>query len=378
MMAVIVYGSLYPFQFHAPPEGLGPVHHLLTTWANRPGRGDFLSNILLYMPLGYFGVLAWRRPVSAGARLALTLLLGTGLSVTMELTQYFEPARDSTLTDVYANALGTVVGAAIGALTAGRLHSPFWRAAADHREPALLLAGWLGYRLYPYVPVVDLHKYWDALKPVVFHPGFTAYDLCRHMAAWFAVYALVTAMTPKRYAAFFSAVFAGATIFAEILIIGRVLSMAELLGAIAAYALWLLLGAQERLRFWVVTAFFAIIVMAGRLEPFAFSAMPGHFGWIPFYSFMHGSIGVDMQSFFEKFFFYGTLLWLLARLGWRPALATSSVCGLLLVTSFLEIYLPGRSAEITDAAMALAIAFIAALLKRDLPLPRPVAPDRAR
>jgi VanZ family protein len=375
MMAVILYGSLYPFAFQVPPDGIGPVRALLATWANRPGRGDFLSNILLYLPLGYFAFLAWAQPSARSVRVILALFLGTMLSLSVELTQYFEPARDSTLTDVYSNMIGTALGATISAMTTGRWHTPLWRAIADHREPALLLAGWLGYRLFPYVPVVDLHKYWDALKPVVLHPSFSLYDLCRHTASWLVVYALVAALAPKRYAAFLAAAFAGATVFAEILIIGRVLSVAELLGAAAAFAFWMLLGIHERLRLTIVTLFFALMVVAQRLEPFAFAPAPSHFGWVPFYGFMHGSIGVDMQSFLEKFFLYGTLLWLLVQLGWRMSFAATLVCLALLVTSIIEMYLPGRSAEITDAVMALAIAAVAELLRRDMSLPQPIMQD---
>ena len=47
------------------------------------------------------------------------------------------------------------------------------------------------YRLYPYVPTIDLHKYWDALKPVVFHPRPTGYDLFRYTAIWLTIGSLI-------------------------------------------------------------------------------------------------------------------------------------------------------------------------------------------
>ncbi|MBV9153781.1 MAG: hypothetical protein JO204_18600, partial [Alphaproteobacteria bacterium] len=55
---VIAYGSLYPFDFYVPGTGPGPVQALLKSWEDTPGRGDFLANLLLYMPLGFFGALA--------------------------------------------------------------------------------------------------------------------------------------------------------------------------------------------------------------------------------------------------------------------------------------------------------------------------------
>src|SRR5947207_5255786 len=62
LAVIIAYGSLYPFEFSVPTAAPGPVQALLRTWANTPGRGDFLANVLLYMPLGFFAVLRpWQR-----------------------------------------------------------------------------------------------------------------------------------------------------------------------------------------------------------------------------------------------------------------------------------------------------------------------------
>jgi VanZ family protein len=373
IITVIIYGSLYPFEFGMPETALGPVPALLATWANKPGRGDFLSNILLYVPLGYFAVLAFGDGISRRRRLISAVFIGAGLSLTMELAQYYDAGRDSTLTDFYSNAIGTALGAALGTLIGGRFHSPLLRPLAENREATLLLAGWLGYRLFPYVPTIDLHKYWDALKPIVLYPMLSTYDLCRHTGTWLVVYALFATVFRQRRPTLLIPLFVGTVFIAEILIVGKALSVAEIAGAGLAFCLWLLLGLSAPFRLVVVTLLFTAVVIAQRLEPFAFSELAGHFGWIPFYSFMQGSIGVDVQSFFEKFFVYGSLIWLLVQVGWRLGVAAAFVCLLLLLTSWIEIYLPGRSAEITDAAMALAIAVIAELSKRSDPRPLTVA-----
>src|SRR5947208_4399034 len=86
---VIAYGSLYPFAFSVPVAGPGPVNALLATWANKPGRGDFLSNVLLYTPLGFFGALTFTDRVRPVTRFLAIVLLGATLSVSMELTQYY-------------------------------------------------------------------------------------------------------------------------------------------------------------------------------------------------------------------------------------------------------------------------------------------------
>jgi VanZ family protein len=77
---------------------------------------------------------------------------------------------------------------------------------------------------------------------------------------------------------------------------------------------------------------------------------------VPFNSFMNGSVEVDVLSFMEKCFLYGSLLFLLGRAGMRPVFAAILVAGTLFATSWAETYLPDRSAEITDALMTLLIA----------------------
>ena len=68
IVAVILYGSLYPFEFRQPCTGLGPLRTLLDSWAQTPRRGDFAANILFYMPLGFFVSLASGRRGLPGDR----------------------------------------------------------------------------------------------------------------------------------------------------------------------------------------------------------------------------------------------------------------------------------------------------------------------
>jgi hypothetical protein len=98
-----------------------------------------------------------------------------------------------------------------------------------------------------------------------------------------------------------------------------------------------------------------IMVVLGRLEPFDFRAGAGTFGWLPFRSFLSGSLDVAIVSFLEKFFLYGSLIWIGSGAGLRLGVSAGAVAALLFATSLAELHLPGRSAEITDAAMALFI-----------------------
>ena len=128
-------------------------------------------------------------------------------------------------------------------------------------------------------------------------------------------------------------------------------------------SLLLALSIGGRSRAIVTALLFSAYIVAERLEPFQFSTYGRAFGWIPFRSFLDGSVEVNITSFLEKAFLYGALIWLLEKSGLRSRASTILVVILLFATSWAETYLPGRSAEITDAMMALLIGTIIAVVK---------------
>ena len=378
VFAMIAYGSLYPFAFHQPEYGLGPVRTLIGTWNNPPRHGDFIVNMLFYAPFGFFGVMAIRAEFGLIRRLLVILLASAALSIILELAQYFDRGRVTSAQDVYANLLGTAIGALAGVLLGPGLR---WRflARANKPFPGLILAAWLGYRLFPFMPEFNLHKYWNALKPILLQPGLTSYDLFRYTVSWLTVCALVEALTERKRSLRLFPVLALAVLVAKIVIVGKFLSAAEILGAGFAFALWcLLINRPERLRAAIIATLLCVYVISWRLEPFEFGDHARAFGWVPFLEFMRGSVIVNAQSFLEKVFYYGALIWLITMAGARLRTAAIGVALVLFATSLAELRLPGRSAGVTDGVIALFVAILVAAL-RPAGLParsRAVAPRR--
>jgi VanZ family protein len=360
IIAMIAYGSLYPFAFHQVVDGIGPLHTLRYSWDKAPGRGDFVSNILLYMPLGFIGTVTVGKRIGV-TQLALTILLGAGLSLCIECLQYYDAGRDTEATDLYANTLGTAIGAGIGWFFGQNFRLPLLREISANRVPALLLTAWLGYRLYPYVPTIDLHKYWTALKPVFLYPRLSPESLFRHVAIWLGICVMIEKIAGDRRAGGLIGRFALFLIFSCVLIISTHVTLAQIAGIVVAFGIWRTLPTGPA-RVAVAAAAMGAYVIVFRLDPFIFSETAGHYSWMPFLSFMQGSIDIDVQSFFEKFFLYGALIWLLAEAGMARRAATLLVALIVLGASFAEVFIPGRSAEITDAILALATGeFIRAL-----------------
>jgi VanZ family protein len=76
-------------------------------------RGDVIANILGFMPFGFVlcGFFAVHR--SRGQAILISTIVGGLLSLSVESLQYYIPLRDSSLTDVMSNTIGTLLGALI-------------------------------------------------------------------------------------------------------------------------------------------------------------------------------------------------------------------------------------------------------------------------
>jgi glycopeptide antibiotics resistance protein len=73
---------------------------------------DILTNILGFIPFGFFfsAYLWMKKPRSNFRILLLSIIIAGCISLSIELTQVYLPTRNSQLTDVIMNILGTVVG----------------------------------------------------------------------------------------------------------------------------------------------------------------------------------------------------------------------------------------------------------------------------
>jgi VanZ like family len=366
IVAAIVYGSLFPFNFlYGILDDDGAVRALIATWRSGASRGDLIANVLFYLPLGFFLVQALRRPPPI-VRVLLALLLGAGLSVCMELAQFYLPDRYTSMSDVYANTAGTLLGAIVGLVVRAEASLPALRARAWHPFPLLLVTSWLGYRLFPFVPVIDLHKYWNALKPVVTAPAFSGLDLYCHAVIWLAIGLLFESLFGMARGRLLLLLFVPALLFARVLIVGKILSPSEVAGAVIAAAIWCAGLWRVRARAPIVAILFATVVVLRALEPFQFSAMARPFGWIPFFSLLQASPVAGVLSFFEKVFMYGALIWLTVRAGCSLAIAAAFDGVLVLCLKIAQLYLP-RSAEITDIIILLALAAVMSLMKEQAP-----------
>jgi len=184
----------------------------------------------------------------------------------------------------------------------------------------------------------------------------------KYFALWLAAAALLEALLGVKRSRPALLVGVWFVMVARIVITDTTLDPSEVAGAALATITWIAVLSRLRRRVAMVCAIFVTFVTVDALRPFHFSTPPREFGWVPFNSFMEGPRESGSRTFLEKTFIYGALVWLLNRAGMSPVIGAASAFVLVLGLRLVQIYLPGRSAEITDAVMVLILAGIIGFL----------------
>ena len=366
VIAVIIYLSLYPFQWRIDLSPPGPLVSFLQPWRSWPeSRGDFIANTVFYMPCGYFVITCFTSRIPALLRLLATLLLCTVLSVTLELSQFYIAHRFSDVRDTYANSIGTLLGAAAALIFGAGERLPLLAIMRRNPFPTLLIAAFVSARLYPYVPVIDLHKYLRAIRPLLAFAIPSGDEVFLRTACWMGVYFALEYVFGRRWVVPLFVAVAALVFGGQIVIDNAEVRVGELLGAMIALPLSFILTSALRRPATLFALIFTAAVVIERLQPFDFSPISHGFGWLPFAALVHGSNEHSLITISEKTFLYGTLIWLWVEAGLPGLLATTGIGLSLLLCSFAEMYIPTRVAETTDAVLALLLGgFMLFLAKR--------------
>ena len=111
-LGLVVYASLYPF---GPwrDQGNDPWVFLLAPWPKYWTGFDVVSNVLGYIPLGFFLALSALRSGRGRWSFALAVVPSSVLSLALETLQVYLPSRVPSNLDLLLNVAGAVTGAAL-------------------------------------------------------------------------------------------------------------------------------------------------------------------------------------------------------------------------------------------------------------------------
>ena len=360
----IVYGSLFPFDFEIPLAHGAAIKAFLTSWTLLSSRGDVLANIALFVPFGFLGIQAFFPRNSRAAQLISILLFGSLLGLALQFLQIYIPSRTENLGDALWNCSGAALGAAATVLLSKlapdvRLD----RLLAYAGMPMALLGIWVAWRIFPFIPSIDLQLFKQSLTPLLLRPQFSTVDTLRELSGWLAVFSLAAAAVPGRRSAAI-VVCAIPVLFAlEVVIITNSVTASDVAGAMAAVVFWLLILRRIDRREQYVAALLALSIFLQGLLPLERRYQPADFGWIPFAGLLEGAVTMHAQALLGKTFFFSALLWLLKKSGYglrNPAILLATlIAGLEMV----QVYFGTNTPEVTD--LVLLVLIVAALYALD-------------
>ncbi len=352
VIAFICYGSLYPFHFFSPPTDNELIRTFFFQWQGPVHRGDLLANIAIFVPFGFLGWFSLQ--LSREARFSLLLIMAVVVGFGLQLLQFFLPSRDPSVMDGLLNLVGTLIGVLLAFASEMSLSKFGLSIKPKAGVPILLLIFWFSYKWMPFVPSLDWQQIKTSLKPLLLAPELSGLHLLHDITAWGITFLLLARWLPRTSWRYFIFVLP-ANFSAEILIIYNSISLSNLVGAVCGFGLWWCLKDGKK-GYWLFTGLLMVYISYNGLQPFDFGSGQGNFHWIPFSGFLGNAMMLNMASFFEKCFFYGSGLWLLKRLTFPLIARVSMLAVFLYAIEMSQVYSLSHTAEITDPVLVVFLA----------------------
>jgi VanZ family protein len=367
VILLIVYGCLYPFRFHPLPPDILSV--FLQSWPAGLGRStlrDAAVNVLLYVPLGLFAVLALDRIERAWLRLLMPLLLGMSLSMSIELLQLMDLTRTPSVFDVLCNTTGTAIGVATGRAYANRISGFVERTRhglAGAPSASLLYCLWVLYQVFPLIPSLSRYGILTQLNVFFAQLSFSIPETLRSGMECLAMGALLERITGHRHIRRWMFGFL-LLLPARLLLFHRRLSLPELTGAAIAYVFWTSGLNRWPKAAWMLSRLMLLSLLLEGLAPYRFSSIPQAFSWFPLAALLETGPDAGVLVLLRKSFWYGSAIWMLRESGYsflRPGITVAVILG---GVEWIQRYLPGRTPEITDPLLAILLALFMWLLEQ--------------
>lgn len=374
---LILYGSLYPFNFGPPaPDGL---QRFLTNWELYTSRGDLLDNILLFLPWGLFGMLAFGARRHALVALAQTATIGLALSIGAQVLQLWLPTRTAAIADIVANAAGIALGALIGRWITPRPGSDAhaWQSAS---LPAALLAGFMMSEWLPLVPSMDLQLVKDQVKALLDNLPLSMGEVFARMAFGLLTGYLLACVAGLRWSLVLAPMVVLAVSAGKLFLYGAQMDRSSVLGLFIGCGVWWLMATQRPARRDALTLLcICALYTLGALLPLVFRAEPAPVSWVPFAAMLKGSMITNLRSLLSSLVLFTGVLLILSRYSPRVVAASVVLAAWVAAIELLQTLIVGRTSDITQPLLALIAGQLMAawMDRRPIAAQVPAGPQRA-
>jgi VanZ family protein len=346
---LITYGSLYPFNFAAPPNGV--FARLFSELDSMGSRGDILGNIGLFLPWGVIGILVLPPRKALYWTAASSFAIASGL----QIAQVWTPTRTPALYDVIWNMVGCAIGVAFGHYMRGRRQL----LSAKPAGAAFLLAAWMLVEWLPLVPSLDLQLIKDHLKALLALDSLDFGQLSMRLALTLLFGELLVRTCKPIQSLFLLPVVVLAIVSGKLIIVDASLTASAVLGHLCGVIAWygiFRLDSDRRSALVVVALIGAYSIQA--LSPFALKIEPSSFGFLPFDGMLQGSMLDNARSLATSLLLFGSVLLLLRDSGSKTSVTSVGLALWVFLLEALQMFIASRSASITEPLLVLIAGFL--------------------
>lgn len=357
LLAILIsYGSLYPFSFAIPASMFEEIRAFLSLTSLWSSPGDVVGNVLLFLP---WGIVA-RVGLGGTARRAwATILLGLALALALQLAQILVPVRDARLSDVFWNAVGIGLGYVVCAPILRFVSRGSHRLSVNARTGLLVGLLWFVLESLPLVPGIDWAAIKLALKALTASPAPGPAALVMAFASMLAIGCVLDEMFRRTGAALAFVPVLLALVLVKLVIAHNPTHVHELVawvaGALASVAI---LGVRPALLPGLAIGGLLVGFMWLGLEPFRWAYEAGRFNWMPLEAYLKGNMLGNVREFLGTAWFCAAVLWLTRVMDGRVAGVGVFVVGWVAVVEILQVWIVGRSADITPILTAVIVTVV--------------------
>ncbi|MDO9598632.1 MAG: VanZ family protein [Azoarcus sp.] len=350
--ALIVFGSLYPFDFAWPQDLRSALYTFLGGAKLWSSRGDVAGNLLLFVP---WGMLQPDLRLETSRRWHWqTFVTGLVLATALQLLQIGLPSRDAAVSDIFWNGIGILVGQ----LAAKPLLNSIFRArpnsSAQSRFGLIILGLWLLAETIPILPSLDLSALKTNIKAVLNPSTMSAAVLTLAFGGMLTSACALHAAFGRRRAIMLLSLLLLLLPAAKLLLLNTTLHWLALLGWALGWATATVLLHHQPSRL-AGLAFGTLILglTVSGLEPFTLTNTPNTFNWLPFVGFLEGGMLGNIRELFHNLWLFSAILWLGVYIGGRLNGIGFFLIVWVTLLEIAQIWLEGRSADISPGITAI-------------------------
>jgi VanZ family protein/uncharacterized membrane protein YGL010W len=299
----IIYGSLYPFDFTMSAATDDRVAALWGAhWSST--RGDILSNIGLFAPLGLIAAMA-----KPNGRWAAMLIGAFIFAHIIQVFQVWLPARDPSLLDSLLNVLGFLGGLLSYRLLHQKIGAGINKFQMSERIEIHILIVALAWPLafmLPLVPTLDFQNVKNVIKSLTQSQSVSVAIILFHACGWFGFSALLQRFAPTQRTWLPLALF-GVCMAAQPFLLQGSINQSQVMGGVAGLALGFVFKKQTANHKSVFPAFLlTLALLVEGLWPG--SSANSQFSFLPLHSYLDGNLLANSRSILRRLYFATVLL----------------------------------------------------------------------